>query len=124
MNAQATRLANSSRRRLSEPIVTFRCTSGPSPLNLSTLFKPAVSVHQHSTRSASSNSLYPPRVSIEFGKKSFAFRAAQLWNLLPPNLRQTKNPDVFMSMARSHFLSFSIINHTYFILISFMSACC
>ena len=57
-----------SRRRLSEAIVTFRCTSGPSPLSLSTLFKPAVSVHHHGTRSASSNSLYPPRVSTEFGK--------------------------------------------------------
>ena len=51
-----------SRRRLSEAIVTIRCTSGPSSLNLSTLFKPAVSVHRHGTRSASSNSLYPPRV--------------------------------------------------------------
>ena len=96
-----------SRRRLSEAIVTFRCTSGLSPLNLSTLFKPAVSVHHHGTRYASSNSLYPPRVSTEFGKKSFAFCGAQLWNLLPPNLRQTKNLDVLMFMTRSHFLSYT-----------------
>lgn len=76
-----------SRRRLSEALVTFRC-----PLHLSTLFKSAVSIHCNGTRFVSFNSLYLPRVATGFSKRSFAFWGDQLWNLLPPDLRQTKYP--------------------------------
>ena len=98
-----------SRRRLSEAVVTFRCTSGLSPLHLSTLFKSAVSIHCHGTRSASSNSLHLPRVATGFGKRSFAFRGAQLWNLLPPDLRQTKHPNRFMTIW--HELIYCLTSH-------------
>ena len=94
-----------SRRMLSEVVTTFHSISGHSPHYLSSLLRPVVSLHNHGTRSVTTNGLHLPKVSTGFGKKSFAFRVAQRWNSLPPELRQIKHHGSFLPVARTHLLS-------------------
>lgn len=53
----------------------------------------------HGTRSATSNTSHLPTVAAGFGKRS----PAQLWNLLPPDLGQIKNPNLFMTIGKCSF---------------------
>ena len=60
------------------------------PQALSDLVRPASLVHDHATRSATSNKLFVPRVNSSKAQKSFDYHAAKLWNdddVVPPKAR-------------------------------------
>ena len=79
-----------SRRELHTAIQTFKSLNDMDPGYLAPLLTPSSSIHNHHTRASTTDLLHLPRVSTNFGKKSFAFRAASTWNALPPETWQFK----------------------------------
>ena len=72
-------------------IQTFKCLKGLAPSYLSSAFIFTHSVHSKCTRSQSHNNLVIPKWKTNFGKKTFHYRAAILWNMLPTNIRVNFN---------------------------------
>ena len=72
-------------------IQTFKCLKGLAPTYLSSAFIFTHSVHSKCTRSQSHNNLVIPKWNTNFGKKTFHYRAAILWNMLPTNIRVNFN---------------------------------
>ena len=87
-----------SRRTLSTAVMTYKSISGLNPPYLSVLFKP-LSNH-HVTRSSSTRGTCIPVIRNEYGRKSFAFQGAKMWNDLPAGLRSAANLDEFTKAAR------------------------
>ena len=87
-----------SRRTLSTAVMTYKSISGLNPPYLSVLFKP-LSNH-HVTRSSSTRGTCIPVIRNEYGRKSFAFQGAKMWNDLPAGLRSAASLDEFTKAAR------------------------
>lgn len=96
---QLTNLA--SRRKLHMAQCMFRCLSSQSPPYLSQLFSPASS--HYKTRSSSTSQLNLPLVRTTLGQKAFSFAGASLWRSLPPQVRTTKDLNLFSDLCRDIF---------------------
>ena len=90
-----------SRRELHTAIQAFKSLNGMDPGYLAPLLTPSSSIHNHRTRASTTDLLHLPQVSTNFGKKSFAFRAASVWNALPAETRQLKSLHAFKTSAYS-----------------------
>ena len=92
-----------SRRTLSTAVMTYKSISGLNPQYLSALFKPLSS--RHNTRSSSTRGTRIPAVKSEYGRKSFAFQGAKMWNDLPASLRNAISLEEFTKAARCFIFS-------------------
>jgi len=64
-------------------ILLFKCLKGTAPMYLSSQFDFTHNSHSHGTRSQTFNSLIVPKWKTVYGKKTFHYRTAKLWNDLP-----------------------------------------
>ena len=68
-------------------ILLFKCLKGTAPMYLCSKFDFTHNSHSHGTRSQTFNSLVVPTWKTVYGKKTFHYRAAKLWNDLPCQIR-------------------------------------
>ena len=68
-------------------ILTFKCLKNMCPDYLCNQFNFVQNVHNHITRSHTSNTLIVPKCNSNSGKRTFLVRAANLWNNVPPSIR-------------------------------------
>ena len=64
-------------------ILTFKCLKKMCPDYLCNQFNFVHNVHNHITRSHTSNTLIVPKCNSNSGKRTFLVRAANLWNNVP-----------------------------------------
>ena len=64
-------------------VMLFKCLTHSAPSYLSSHFTYMQSVHSHSTRSQTSKCLLTPTWNIVSGKRTFHYRACNVWNNLP-----------------------------------------
>ena len=68
-------------------IVTFKCLKQFAPSYISSVFTFMHSTHTKGTRSQTYNNLVVPPWKNSAGKRTFHYRAAELWNKLPLKIR-------------------------------------
>jgi hypothetical protein len=83
--------------RWKKQVVTlvFKTMNGGAPAYLSDTFKLSRNQHFHNTRHASNGNICIPKVKTEYGKRTFHFSGATLWNSLPPETRSASSLAVF-----------------------------
>ena len=89
------------RRSYHKVKLVFLCLQSLVPGYFLSYFSRFSSIHRYNTRH--SNRLSLPMVKRKFGKNSFIFSAANLYNNLPSNLIETNNLQVFTRLAKLHF---------------------
>ena len=88
--------------RLNTVTMVHKCRINQAPPYLCNLFHDRFSVSGRSTRYKSQLNL--PRCRLSTGQRSFAFRGAKEYNLLPEYIRATNNILSFKRKAAAHFL--------------------
>ena len=78
------------------------CNINQAPPYLCNLFHDGFSVSGRSTRNKSQ--LHLPKCRLSTGQRSFAFREAKEYNLIPEDIRATNNISSFLRKAGAHFL--------------------
>ena len=73
------------------------------PSYFSSYFTRFSNVHNYSTRQ--SKRLYLPKVKQNFGKRTFLFTGAEIFNKLPINIVKSENIQMFCRRTRHFFLS-------------------
>ena len=68
-------------------ILTFKCIKDMCPDYLCNQFKFVHNIHDHITRSHTTNTLVVPKCNSNSGKRTFLVRAASLWNNITPSIR-------------------------------------
>ena len=93
------------RQKLQLNTVTMvqKCRTHQAPPYLCNLFHDRFSVSGRSTRNMSQLNL--PKCRLSTGQRSFAFRGAKEYNLLPENIRNLNNISSFKRKVPSHFLA-------------------
>ena len=83
-------------------VLTFKCLNGLAPKYLSELIE--LYVPQRQLRSSSLNLLKSKVTKFKtLGDRSFSFSAPQVWNTLPPSLRNETSLDVFKKNLKTHY---------------------
>ena len=72
----------------------YKCVNGFAPIYLCDVTMHA-DIHDHDTRSSRNKNLYVPRPYKEIYKRSFKYKASQLWNVLPCYVRNQQSIDCF-----------------------------
>ena len=93
----------SRRRSYHKAKLVFQCLHSLAPAYFSSYFTRFSSVHSYNTRHSCRLSL--PKVKHNFGKNTFIFSGAKLYNDLPLNLVNTNNIQTFCRLAKNFFLS-------------------
>ena len=57
-------------------------------------------------RASSTKGTSIPHIRTEYGRQSFAFRGAKIWNALPPSMREMSSYDAVSNAARDLMLSY------------------
>ena len=83
------------RRKYHTHVFMYKALNNLCPDYISSKFCYSSNIHQHSTRSASSNSLHIPRINLNVGKSRISYRGAISWNSLPPEIRQAPTLRLF-----------------------------
>ena len=91
------------RRSYHKVKLVFLCLQSLVPGYFLSYFSRFSSIHRYNTRH--SNRLSLPMVKRKFGKNSFIFSGANLYNNLPSNLVETNNLQVFTRLAKLHFFT-------------------
>ena len=92
----------SRRRSYHKAKLVFQCLHSLAPAYFSSYFTRFSSVHSYNTRHSCRLSL--PKVKHNFGKNTFIFSGAKLYNDLPLNLVNTNNIQTFCRLANNFFL--------------------
>ena len=83
-------------------VLTFKCLNGLAPKYLSELIE--FYVPQRQLRSSSLNLLKSKVTKFKtLGDRSFSFSAPQVWNTLPPSLRNETSLDIFKKNLKTHY---------------------
>jgi hypothetical protein len=72
-------------------LLTFKCLQGIAPSYLSSKFTFTDSIHSKGTRSQTFKTLVVPSWRNTQGKRTFHYRASQIWNELPSDIRYDYN---------------------------------
>ena len=68
-------------------------------------FKGYFTINEHSINTRNKNKLLKlPKVKLQFGKKSFKFQGAKVYNELPLSIRKCENLEHFKTLLGQHFL--------------------
>ena len=68
-------------------ILIFKCIKDMCPDYLCNQFRFVHNIHDHITRSHTTNTLVVPKCNSNSGKRTFLVRAASLWNNITPSIR-------------------------------------
>jgi len=82
------------RRDLSVATLMFKCLNNQSPNYIKEMFKKNCEITSYNLR-GSKHSLFIPRFNTEYGKKSFSYRGAKMWNSLPEDTKSKKSLSSF-----------------------------
>ena len=93
----------SSRRSYHKTKLVFLCLQSLVPSYFSLYFTRFSNIHNYSTRQ--SMRLCLPNVKRNFGKRTFLFTGAEIFNKLPLNIVNSKNIQTICRQARHFFLS-------------------
>ena len=93
----------SSRRSYHKAKLVFLCLHSLVPSYFSLYFTRFSNIHNYSTRQSMRLSL--PNVKQNFGKRTFLFTGAKIFNKLPLNIVKSENIQTFCRRARHFFLS-------------------
>ena len=93
----------SSRRSYHKAKLVFLCLHSLVPSYFSLYFTRFSNIHNYSTRQSMRLSL--PNVKQNFGKRTFLFTGAKIFNNLPLNIVKSENIQTFCRRARHFFLS-------------------
>ena len=93
----------SSRRSYHKAKLVFLCLQSLVPSYFSLYFTRFSNIHHYSTRQSMRLSL--PNVKRNFGKRTFLFTGAEIFNKLPLNIVNSKNIQTFCRQARHFFVS-------------------
>ena len=93
----------SSRRSYHKAKLVFLCLHSLVPSYFSLYFTRFSNIHNYSTRQSMRLSL--PNVKQNFGKRTFLFTGAKIFNKLPLNIVKSENIQTFCRQARHFFLS-------------------
>ena len=81
-----------------------KCRINQAPPYLSNFSHDRLSVSERSTRNKAAQLNLVPKCRLSIGQRSFAFRGARKYNLLPDNIRATYNVSSFKRKAAAHIL--------------------
>ena len=73
----------------------FKSIHGLAPTYLSDSIVMNADVNEHNTSGAQNRNVYQPRPRIEKYKNSFLYKAGELWNALPPSVKESPDLDTF-----------------------------
>ena len=73
----------------------FKSIHGLAPTYLSESIVMNADINEYNTRGAWNRNVYQPRPGIEKYKNSFLYKASELWNALPPSLKESHDLDTF-----------------------------
>lgn len=83
----------SERRKEHKAVTIFKIMSGNAPSYMTNSLS---TLNEHTSYNLrGKNNLTLPRPRTEYGKRSFLYSGAQLWNSLPPNLKTEKSLNTF-----------------------------
>ena len=83
------------RRDLFIARLTFKAIHGIAPDYLSDRTVINVDINGYDTRGANNMNVYLPRVNTEIYKKSFLYKGGIIWNVLPDNVKNSENLEMF-----------------------------
>ena len=83
-------------------LIAFKALRGLAPVYIADLI--CVHVPPRSLRSSSECRLVVPRSRTKsYGDRTFAYAAADLWNKLPNDIRESASVNIFKSKLKTHF---------------------
>lgn len=85
------------RMQIKMGIMTYKSRNGLAPGYMKDMFTSVGVAHTRNLRSKTRNHLQLPRIKTEYGRKSFKYTAAQLWNSLPETITQSSTLLTFKS---------------------------
>ena len=83
-------------------VMTYKALNNLAPSYLCNLFRPLIDMHDLNTRSTSDGNLYIPTFRTVMGQRSFAYRAAKIWNVIPPFIRKCETVLSFKAALRNY----------------------
>lgn len=83
-------------------ILTFKCLKHWCPSYLYNQFEFVHDIHDHLTRSSTTNMLNVPNYNANSGERTFAVRAANLWNELVPESIRINHENMSLSQFKSN----------------------
>ena len=84
-------------------IFVYKQINGKLPSIYDNYFTPNHHIHQHYTRQSSN--LHVPQIHSKHGHNMTKFTGPQMWNKLPPELRQQNNIIRFKHLLKQYFLA-------------------
>ena len=81
-------------------LLIFKALNNIAPNYLCSKIHMAKTCHSHNTRRAVKNHLQLPSANTKFGQKTFSYRAAKIWNDLPPQLLDIRSLLKFKTSVR------------------------
>ena len=82
-------------------LLTFKALKKLSPKYMSDKFSLAKNCHNYNTRQAYKNHVQIPSTKTKFGQRTFSYRAAKIWNSLPPELLSIESILQFKSSVKN-----------------------
>ena len=81
-------------------LLTYKCLHGSAPGYLQELIKQYMP--SRNLRSSSQSRLLSSSVSTRYGHRSFSIAATELWNNLPPHVKNSKTVNHFKTSLKTH----------------------
>jgi len=76
--------------------------AGKTPEYISDMIRPLSSVSSRATRATTNHLLYVPRCQLKFGERSFSVAAPEIWNSLPPGVRDIIHTVTFKKQLKRY----------------------
>ena len=95
------------RHDLHTAVMIYKIKNNLAPSNLSQLLTYVSSVNAYETRGAVNGDLAVPNVRLVAKKRTFEYRASEIWNSIPGSVRTQMNVKSFKDAYMTHILSYT-----------------